>query len=452
MKHYHFMGIGGVGMSALASLLVREGHQVSGCDLVFSELVYRLQGEGAQVFRGHLPKHLDGVDILVASTAIHAQHPELQEALRRGIPVLRRVQLLSEILSRGHSIGVTGSHGKTTVTSMLGSVFVKGGVNPMIIVGGEMADLGGNIRFGSGVYRIAEVDESDQLFQHLRLELAIFNNLEDDHVSPGNIHQPNYHASFEVLCKAARTFAANAGQVVYNADWPVLEQLTEGLPRTGFGLQKGSFQAVDVKLLPWGSSFTLMHNGLRLVQVELSVPGLHNVENALAVLTTTVLEGLDPQAAAEALRAFRGARRRLERVGIYHHALVVDDYAHHPTEVRATLEAARRTGLRIRVVFQPHRYLRTQQHWQRFAKVLELADEALILEVYPAGEEPIEGVSGALIAERLQATGHKASFVTWEQAADTLTKTAASGEMLLTMGAGNVWKLGVELIGKIGTT
>ncbi len=445
MKHYHFMGISGVSMSALAWLLLRNGHRVTGCDLAPSELAYRLEGDGALILRGHSPDHLEGVDVLVASTAIPDHHPELAAARARGIPVLRRIELLGEILAHGRSIGVTGTHGKTTTTSMLGAAFIRAGQDPMVLVGGEVADLGGNARHGEGPYRIAEVDESDPLFQHLQVDTALLTNLEDDHVAaPGQTRQ-NYHESFEALVQAARRFAERAGRVVYNADWALLEKVTAGLERVGFGLEHGAFRAEAVDLSPEGSRFRVVWDGTVLGEARLRVLGLHNVVNALGVIATSALEGLDLEAVFAALAEFRGAHRRFERVGEINGAWVVDDYAHHPTEVTATLQAARATGRRVRVVFQPHRYLRTLQMWERFAEALRLADEAVVLEVYAAGEAPIEGVSGRLIAERLQALGHPARFMAWEEAQAYLTESARANDLILTMGAGDVWRLGVEL-------
>ena len=446
MKHVHFMGIGGVGISALAYVLHREGWKVSGCDAHPSELARRLGELGVEVRTGHDPAHLEGVDVLVASNAVPANHPERLAAARAGVPVMARMQVLAGILERGRSIGVSGTHGKTTTTSMIAHVFTELGTDPVVLVGAAVPSLGGNARWGAGRHRIAEVDESDPLFAEVAVDLAVLTNLEDDHVAAGAARQ-TYHADYASLRAAARSFAERAGRVLYNADWDELEALTQGLERVGYGFERGRYRAADLRLEAGGSRFVLTHDGDPLVEVELAVPGRHNVENAVAALATAHLEGLDPALAARALAGYKGAARRFQTTGHLRGAWVVDDYAHHPTEVRATLEAARATGRRVRVVFQPHRYLRTQQMWARFAEALRGADEVWVLDVYAASEEPIPGVSGALIADRLRELGHeRARFAGWDEVRRTLAASAEAGDLILTMGAGDVWKLGRELV------
>jgi len=446
VKHVHFMGIGGVGISALAYVLHREGWRVSGCDVRPSELAHKLGAEGVTVHTGHDPAHLEGVDLLVASNAIPHDHPERQAARRLGIPIQERMQVLAGILSRGRSIGVSGTHGKTTTTSMIAHVFTELGADPVVLVGAAVPTLGGNARWGAGRHRIAEVDESDPRFAEVAVDLAVLTNLEDDHVSGGEARQ-TYHADYQSLKAAARAYSERSGRVLYNADWEELESLTGGLERIGYGLEHGRYRAADVELGPDRSRFTLTAEGRPLAAVELAVPGRHNVENAVAALAAAHLEGLDPEAAARALAGFKGAARRFETAGFLRGAWVVDDYAHHPTEVAATLTAARATGRRVRVVFQPHRYLRTQQMWARFAEALRDADEVWVLDVYAASEAPIPGVSGALIADRLRELGHtRARFADWEEVRRELAASAAEGDLILTMGAGDVWKLGRELV------
>ena len=446
MKHVHFMGIGGVGISALAYVLHREGWKVSGCDAHPSELARRLGELGVEVRSGHDPAHLEGVDVLVASNAVPVDHPERRAAARAGVPVMARMQVLAGILERGRSIGVSGTHGKTTTTSMIAHVFTELGADPVVLVGAAVPSLGGNARWGAGRHRIAEVDESDPLFAEVAVDLAVLTNLEDDHVAAGAARQ-TYHADYASLRAAARAYAARAGRVLYNADWAELEALTQGLERVGYGFERGRYRAEDVRLEAGGSRFVLTHDGAPLTEVALAVPGRYNVENAVAALATAHLEGLDPALAARALAGYKGADRRFQTTGHLRGAWIVDDYAHHPTEVRATLEAARATGRRVRVVFQPHRYLRTQQMWTRFAEALREADEIWVLDVYAASEAPIPGVSGALIADRLRELGHeRARFAAWQEVRTALAESAKAGDLILTMGAGDVWKLGRELV------
>ncbi|WP_456480905.1 UDP-N-acetylmuramate--L-alanine ligase [Oceanithermus sp.] len=447
MKHVHFMGIGGVGISALAYILHREGWRVSGCDAQPSALAQRLAELGVEVHAGHSPEHVHAADLVVASNAVPPDHPELVAARERGVPQRARMQVLAEILGRGRAIGVSGTHGKTTTTSMIAHVFIELGQDPVVLVGAAVPTLGGNARWGEGRHRIAEVDESDPLFADVSVDLAVLTNLEDDHVAGGGERRQTYHADYASLREATRRYAERAGRVLYNADWDELEALTRGLAREGYGFNRGRFRAEAVELDGTSSRFVFRVDGRAMAKVRLAVPGRHNVENALAALAAAYLEGLDPEAAAAALASFEGAARRFQTTGHYRGAWVVDDYAHHPTEVAATLKAARATGRQVRVVFQPHRYLRTQQMWPRFAEALMEADEVWVLDVFAASEPPIPGVHGELIAERLRELGHpRARHAAWGEVLRELRASAGEGDLILTMGAGDVWRLGRELV------
>ena len=443
MKHVHFMGIGGVGISALAYVLHKEGWRVSGCDAGAGERLERLRREGIKVYDGHDPAHVAGVDVLVASNAIPPEHPELLEASRRGVERRERMRVLADVLERGRSIGVSGTHGKTTTTAMIAHVFTALGADPLVLVGADLSSIGGNVRWGEGRHRIAEVDESDPLIAVVSVDLAVLTNLEDDHVAATPDARKTYHASYADLERAVHSYAQNAGRVLYNADWQSLQELTAGLERVGYGFSAGRYRAAAAD----ENGFTLTIDGRPAARVHLAVAGRHNVENATAALAAAHLEGLDIEEAAAVLADFQGAARRFEKLGELRGALVIDDYAHHPTEVAATLAAARASGRRVRVVFQPHRYGRTRQMWQRFAEALLGADEVLVLEVYSAGEAPLEGVSGSLIASRLRELGHGAArFAGWDEARDYLKNSAAAGDLILTMGAGDVNRLGRELL------
>ncbi len=440
---YHLMGIEGVGMSALAEALAFLGHDVNGCDLDPGPTSRRLEREGIAVEAGHDPAHLEGREVLVASNAVPEDHPELAAARARGIPVKKRIQALADLLAEGASVGVTGTHGKTTTTAMLGAIFEAAGRDPLVLVGARVPGYRGGARLGRGP-RIAEIDESDRRFPEARVGLAVLTNLEDDHVGDGR--RPTYHESQEALLAAARRWLAAAERVVYNADWPGLEGLVPAGRGLGFGLARGAVRAENPSYTAGGSRFTLSHRGKLLGLVELRVPGRHNLENALAAAAAALAFGLPFPAIREGLFAFRGTGRRFEPLGRVNGARVYDDYAHHPTEVEATLKTARTLAPRVRVVFQPHRYLRTARFKDRFARALALATEAIVLEVYPAGEPPLPGVSGRAIAEAATALGANARFMAPEDALAYLKATAAPGELILTMGAGDVWKLGRALV------
>ncbi len=451
MKHYHLMGIGGISMSGLARILRKDGHMVSGCDSQLSDLTRHLEREGIRVHQGHSPEHLQAVDVLVASTAIKDSEPELTTAHTLGIPVWRRIQVVAEILRGGYSLGVTGSHGKTSTTSMLASIFVAAQTDPTVLLGAELGLIGGSAKVGSGRYRIAEVDESDPLFRFLELDVAVITNLEADHVSPDGQARPNYHASFDALQDAVCSFASRAGHIVYNGEarWRLLDTLTQGRPRSSFGLLAGDCHAANITLEPFGSRFDLVWQGQTLGQVRLQVPGEHNILNALAAATATLVAGIAFAAIQQGLYQYTGASRRFEKVGELNGALIVDDYAHNATKLFALLKAARNTGLRVRAVFQPHRFGRSEQEWPLYAQALEQAHETLILDVYAAEEAPLKLTSAQIaqhMLDHLSAQGCLASYQSWDNTLSYLRQSATPGDLILTIGAGSVSKLGRMLV------
>lgn len=443
MKRAHIMGIEGVGMSALARLLLAEGVGITGCDLAPGA---RAQALGVPVFPGHDPSHLGEEEVLVVPTPVPLDHPEVAEARRRGMRILRRMELLAHLLKAKPSLGVTGTHGKTTTTGMLASILLTAGLDPWVFLGGELSLLPGNARYGLGP-RLAEVDESDALFQEVRVGVAVATNLEADHIAPPGQQAPNYHGSLEELQTAMRGFLARAGVAVVPAFDPLLLEASQGLPRRLFG-QGGELWAEAVALGPTGSRFRLVHQGKDLGEVRLGVPGGHNVKNALAAALAALAFGVDLEAIREGLARFPGVGRRFQKVGEVRGAWVVDDYAHHPTEVRATLEAAHLLGRRVRVLFQPHRLLRTLELWEEFAQALTLAQEVVVLPVYTAGErgQVTPEALGQRIAERLKDLGCQARFLDKEEALAYALATAGPEDLWLTLGAGDVTELARRLV------
>ncbi len=438
-RHYHLMGIEGVGMNALAEALFDLGARVSGCDLAPGKNARRLSESGIPVARGHDPAHVAGAEVLVVSNAVPPDHPEVHAARNRGIPVEKRIETLARVLAERKSLGVSGSHGKTTTTAMLAHVLEAAGRDPMALVGARVPGWRGGYRPGRGPI-VAEIDESDRDFPKARVHLAVVTNLEEEHV--GDPEKPTYHESFEALKRAMAAWLAAAEMAVYPAGDATLRPLLPPKRATlAFGVERGEVRAERVELLPHGARFELWVADHRVGPVALAVPGLHNVQNALAAAAAGLLFGVSPGAVVEGLSAFRGTGRRFEPVGEYRGALLFDDYAHHPTELAATLRAARGLGRRVRAVFQPHRYLRTARFLNEFAEALTLADEALVLEVYPAGEAPIPGVSGEALAERARALGANARHLSREEALRYLAETLEEGEVLLTLGAGDVGSL-----------
>ncbi len=439
----HFIGIEGVGMSALAEAVRELGAVVTGCDLRPGPAAERLREKGVLVWPGHDPAHVEGAEHLVVSNAVPENHPEVVAARRKGIFVEKRIETLARVLKSRPSVGVSGTHGKTTTTAMIAFILEAAGEDPMALVGARVPGWRGGFRPGKGPV-VAEVDESDRLFPKAQVDLAVLTNLEDDHV--GDPERPTYHASEAELKQAMARWLGAAKRAILPEDPGLASLWPKGIPVWTFGLEAGTVRAEGLRLEPRGARFTLVFENQPLGPIALNVPGLHNVQNALAAAAAGLLLGLSPKAIAEGLSKFVGTGRRFERVGEYRGALVFDDYAHHPTELVATLKAARTFGRRVRAVFQPHRYLRTARLLDRFAEALTLADEALVLEVYPAGESPIPGVSGAALAERARALGANAKFLDREEALRYLAQTLGEGDLLITLGAGDVGRLARRLV------
>lgn len=450
--HYHLLGIGGIGMSAFARLLKARGHTVSGCDEHLSELTTQLSAEDIPVAQGHAASHvLDApygkVDVLVASEAVPKTHPELIAARETGVEVRPRMALLDELLRAGPSIGVIGTHGKTTTTSMIAVAMQGAGLDPAAFVGGIVPEFGSNARVGAGPF-VAEVDESDRAFAELGSETAVFTNAEDDHVG-GN--QATYWETVEEQHAGFARYVRQSGRVLMCADWPGLSDLCIESPEClSYGQAEGAdFRAVNLRPDEDGTSFTVHYRGATLGEARVGLPGIHNVLNALAALAVTYLYGGDFARAAAALAAFRGPGRRWQRIGELNGALIVDDYAHNATKVAAAVQAARQTGRRVRIIFQPHRYLRTQQSWPRLADALMDADEVLLLDIAAASEAPIEGIHATLISGRMEQNGHTGIHYMPDRAevVQTLRQSALPTDIIVTMGAGDVWKLSRELAG-----
>lgn len=443
-RHYHLMGIGGIGVSALAAMLHAAGHTVSGCDQQQSPTTTRLEGLGIRVSLGHSAAHLTGVDVLVASTGVRSDEPELLGALAKGLPVMRRIELLAELMRAKKSIGVAGTHGKTSTSAMIATVFEACGTDPSAAVGGEVRAIGGTSKVGSGAHFIAEIDESDPLFARIHCDIAVVTNIEDDHVAHDGDTKPNYHASLEALHGAFQTFARQAERVVYCADWSGLEAMLEGANLISYGLHsQAKYRAEGVSLKGGQPRFTLTKDGVALTEVKLIAPGEHNVLNAVAALAVADLEGLDIGCAATALSDFGGAGRRWEVLGYLNGALLVDDYAHNPTKVRNAIAGAKTTGRRVRVVFQPHRIGRTAREWQNYADVLRGADEVMILDIYASSEAQIDGVHSSLIETRMHELGFGAARYWSDREAlrEYLRSSASQDDLIVTMGAGDVTKL-----------
>src|SRR5690606_23123939 len=399
-----------------------------------------LVSAGIEVHDAHDVSHAHDAEVVVHSMAVPADHPELVAARQAGALVVRRIELLGELFRRRRSIGVTGSHGKSTTTGMLATMLTALDPGTSVQLGAKLPSVGGSHRYGAGGWLVAEVDESDAGFADLAPEVAVITNLEDDHVAGDFLERRNYHASVADLEAAARRYALGARALVYCGDWPDLARVVEGHPEAvTFGVSEGvDFRITDLVVSDGGSRFTLQSPAGAPLRVRLAVPGRHNALNAAAGMAALTLAGFDPEDTLPALEAFKGVGRRWQVWGELRGALVVDDYAVHVTEVSTVLTVARATGRRVRAVLQPHRWVRTARQWKQLAEAAALADEVLVLEVYAAGEAPIPGVSPDLIVGRLTELGVKASRHDLASATSYLRDDAAAGDLVITLGAGDV--------------
>ena len=452
-RHIHFTGIGGVGMSGIAEILANLGYTVSGSDQKRSETIERLERLGAKVFIGHDASNIEGAHVVVYSSAVARDNAEVMAARQRQIPVIPRAEMLAELMRLKYGIAVAGTHGKTTTTSMVGAVLAEGRLDPTIVVGGRVLNFGANARLGQGEYLVAEADESDGSFLKLTPTLAVVTTVDAEHL--------DHYGSLDGIREAFVAFLNKVpfyGAAIVCLDEPNVQLL---LPRVDkrvitYGLESGAdIVARRIQLSGLTSRFEVLHRGTSLGECTLRVPGRHNVANALAAIAV----GLDLEipfvAIQKALAEFAGVQRRFQVRGQAAGITVVDDYGHHPAEIRATLAAAK-AGFdgRVVTVFQPHRYTRTLHLRDEFATAFNQTDVLVVMDIYPAGEAPIDGVSAADLAERIRAHGHRnVTYLGGDRAQllDHLCDMTRPGDLVLTLGAGDVGQLGPQLLARLGT-
>lgn len=448
----HFMGVGGAGMSALAEFILRSGGSVTGCDLRLGAVSAALEGLGATIAEGHDPSHVANAVAVVATSAVPADHPELVAARARGIPVLKRAEALGSLVNRGRVIAIAGTHGKTTTTALTTSVLAEAGLDPTGFVGGHVQGWVGGLRVGTDDLFVVEADEYDRSFLTLRPSAAVVTAVDADHL--------DIYGSLEAIESAFREFLAPVpedGLIAACVDDPGARRLLSGLtvrPVVGYGIgEDAELRAVEVEAAGSGSRFVVEERGERLFEVELRVPGLHNVRNALAAVAIACWVGADPEAIERGLRGFGGVARRFERIGEARGVVVVDDYAHHPTEVAATIAAARgaHPDRRLVVAFQPHLYTRTRDFSGEFGEALVGADLVALTDVYPAREAPIPGVTGELVvdAARAAGAGEVLYLPTIDELVDRLTEILREGDLLVTMGAGDITTAGRRVLARL---
>jgi UDP-N-acetylmuramate--alanine ligase len=449
-QHVHFVGIGGIGMSGIAEVLLNLGYRVSGSDIKDSPLIRRLAQLGARIALGHAPENLGGASVVVTSSAVKADNPEVAEAHRRLVPVIPRAEMLAELMRMKYAVAVAGAHGKTTTTSLVAAVLSEAGLDPTVVVGGRLASLGSNARLGQGEFLVAEADESDGSFLVLFPTVAVITNIDREHM--------DHYGTEEALETAFVDFANKVpfyGAVVACLDDPRVQAV---LPRirkrtVTYGLSaQADVSARQVRREGGVSRFQVFRRGEPLTEVALALPGEHNVLNALAAVAVATELDVAPDTAARALSGFSGVDRRSQVIGEAGGVLVMDDYAHHPSEVQATLKGLREAhGRRIVAIFQPHRYSRTRDLFERFLTAFYGADVLVVTDIYPAGEAPSPEVTAAALVAGIRAHGHKDAELIPELARvpELLAPRLQEGDLVVTLGAGNVWQAGEALLRRL---
>ena len=453
VKRIHFVGIGGAGMCGIAEVLRNEGYAVSGSDIASSKVTKRLENLGITVFIGHNASNVNGASVVVVSSAIHEGNPEVESARALHIPVVRRAEMLGELMRYRYGIAISGTHGKTTTTSLIASIYAAAKLDPTFVIGGLLNSAGTNARLGTGRYLIAEADESDASFLHLQPMMTVVTNIEPDHLD-------TYGGDFNCLKKTFVEFLHNLpfyGVAVVCVDDPNVRDIIPQIGRTviTYGVSEDAdFRVTDFKETGPHSSFTLVRKDAAPLKIELPIPGLHMAKNAAAAIAVALEEGIEGDVIMQALKNFKGVGRRFQIYGEFKTKkgctlTLVDDYGHHPTEVDATIKAARQAypDKKLVMVFQPHRYTRTRDCYEDFVRVLQQVDKLILVDVYPAGEPPIPGADGRHLCMSIRLQGKiEPHFVqTVDEVPALLEELVEDNSLVLTQGAGNVVQVAKNL-------
>lgn len=447
IQHIHFVGIGGIGMSGIAEVLLNLGYHISGSDLRETEVTRRLQSLGCEISYGHRKENLKEVDVVVISSAIRMDNPEVKAAEERFIPIIPRAEMLAELMRMKVGIAIAGTHGKTTTTSLIATVLAVAGLDPTVVIGGRLNSIGSNARLGQGEFLVAEADESDGSFLKLMPTLAVVTNIDPEHL--------DHYKDIDEIKEAFLMFLEKIpffGLAVLCLDHPNIQSLIPRLKKrfTTYGLTtQADFQAKDIVFEGLSTSFDVVYRRQEIGRLRIRLPGIHNVYNALATLATAFELDIPFQVVQEALRDFGGIQRRFQIKGEKRGILIIDDYGHHPIEIMATLHAARTGwGRRTVVVFQPHRYTRTQALFKEFLTAFNDADVLILTDIYSAGEDRIEGVESKALFARLREYGHK--DVTYlpdkREIVEHLLQIITPGDMVITLGAGDIGQVSDELV------
>jgi UDP-N-acetylmuramate--alanine ligase len=450
IQHIHFVGIGGIGMSGIAEVLLNLGYHISGSDIKETEVTRRLQTLGCEIFYGHCKENVKEADVVVVSSAIRQSNPEVEVAEQRLIPVIPRAEMLAELMRMKVGIAIAGTHGKTTTTSLIATVLAAGGLDPTVVIGGRLNSIGSNARLGQGEFLVAEADESDGSFLKLMPTVAVVTNIDREHL--------DYYSGIEEIKEAFLSFINKIpffGLAVLCLDHPNIQNLIPRLKKrfTTYGLMtQADFQAKEIVFEGLSTAFDVLHQRQEVGRLRIQMPGLHNVYNALATVAIAFELDIPFHIVQETLCDFSGIQRRFQIKGEKKGILIVDDYGHHPVEIIATLKAAR-TGWerRIVAVFQPHRYTRTKALFHDFLTAFYDADILILTDIYPAGEDRIEGVEAKALFEGLREYGHK--DVTYladkKEIIEHLLRIIAPGDLVITLGAGDIWQVSEELVDRL---
>jgi UDP-N-acetylmuramate--alanine ligase len=450
IKHIHFVGIGGIGMSGIAEVLLNLDYKVSGSDLRESDTTRRLRELGGEIRIGHRAENITSPHVVVISSAVKKDNVEVVAAREKQVPVIPRAEMLAELMRLKYGVAIAGAHGKTTTTSMVATVLAAGGIDPTVVIGGKLNSLGSNAKLGQGEFLVAEADESDGSFLKLSPTIAVVTNIDAEHL--------DYYKDINEIKAAFLQFINKVpfyGVAILCLDQQHIQSLIPQIEKRylTYGMSsQADYQAQDITFMPLGSKFRVVTPTGDLGRFELSVPGLHNVSNSMAAIAVARELEVDLEVIRAALKGFSGVQRRFQIKGEAKGVLVVDDYGHHPTEIRATLAAAKAAlGRRVVCVFQPHRYTRTKHLFEEFLTAFNQADRVIIMDIYAAGEQPVPGVSGQAVYEGIKKYGHKDAVYLGgrDEIVAHLSGTLRDGDLLLTLGAGDVWKLGEAVLEKL---
>ena len=448
--HIHFVGIGGIGMSGIAELLLNLGYKVSGSDLQSSDITGRLKELGGTIYEGHAAENIKGADVVVFSSAIDTDNPEVREAGQQSIPVIPRAEMLAELMRLKYSIAIAGAHGKTSTTSIVASVLAQGGLDPTVVIGGKLKSIGSNAVLGEGDFIVAEADESDGSFLKFSPTIAVVTNIDKEHL--------DFYRDLEEIKAVFLNFLDRIpfyGLAVLCLDNEPIQEVIPQLKKryTTYGMSpQADFQIRDVEFSQRKSRFKVYHRGQKMGTIDLNLPGIHNVYNATASIAVGVELDVGFEQIKAALENVEGVQRRLEIKGKTNDITVIDDYGHHPTEIKVTLEAIEENwpGRRKVVVFQPHRYSRTRALFDEFSRAFYQSDVLVVMPIYAASEKKIEGVSSKNLCQKIKAHGHKEVMYAdgFKAALSYLKNNLQPGDVLLTLGAGDVWKVGEAVVKK----